>query len=266
MDWSDKRPLTDLAFGILETDEARRTETARFVREKLSMCGVEIADDIIDVGCTGLAKQGISIEDAKRIRLGLGGSGVGLTCFVGPDRYCLVHETVGGLQDGQQQLHPAYVLEVSRDLEPGERDHVAVIENIRRRDPQKPTRDRIMEAASALTNASPDAVIEDDEEPEAEASPSEPASTADRCPEHGKVYWNCRFCVAALIVNGGFDLDSYVVDPDPEEAPDEAAPPPYDPPMETCSAADVKYRAGNTDTDFDVYVRVAKFRRRLVME
>ena len=76
MDWSDKRPLADLAFGILETDVAHRTATAQFVQEKLVACGVEIADDIVDVGCTGLAKHGISIEDAKRIRLGLGGSGV----------------------------------------------------------------------------------------------------------------------------------------------------------------------------------------------
>ena len=200
MDWSDKRPLDDLAFGILETDQAKRAAVAVFVREKLAVCGVEVADDIIDIGCTGLAKHGISIEDARRIRLGLGGSGVGLTCFVGPDRYCLVHETIGGLQDGQEQLHAAYVLEVSRDLEPSERSHIAIMENIRRRDAQKPTRDRIMEAASALTNASPDAVIEEDEEPEADASK---ATAADWiCPEHGKVYWNCRFCVAALIVNG----------------------------------------------------------------
>lgn len=121
---------TGIMVPKIVTDEA----LAKFLRDTFTACGLTTAQQILDWGCTGFSSQGLSIEDVQKVRAGLAGSGVGLTCFVGPDRFCLVHNVIGGLQEGQEQRHPHTVAQISRDLTPEERSHVAVMETARRAD------------------------------------------------------------------------------------------------------------------------------------
>lgn len=108
-------------------------EPARIVvRGVLHACGVEKAGDINTVGCTGVIKSGLTIEAASALILNLAGSGFGLPCFVPTSRYCNVHKTIGGLQDGQKQHHEEKVEAVSRPLTPAEQGKVKLTEAARR--------------------------------------------------------------------------------------------------------------------------------------
>jgi hypothetical protein len=104
------------------------------VRQALAKCNALTAQDVFDLGCTGLAVHGVDIETTQAVRIGLAGSGVGLPCYVGPDRFCLAHNVIGGLQEGQDQRHAHAVAQISRELTPAERSHVAVMETARRTD------------------------------------------------------------------------------------------------------------------------------------
>lgn len=129
----DTRPLADLTFG-LEAPEDNRVEEANWTRQMLSACGVKIAEDISKLGCTGvmrllppsICQRSVFevIEDAKRVRLGMVGSECPLPCFISPDRYCLIHGTIGGLQEGQQPYHTVFIAITSRELTPEERGFV----------------------------------------------------------------------------------------------------------------------------------------------
>ncbi len=150
----DGRPISSLRFGLTETGRQVEVEMregvpgtgvmvpeviideklAAEVRDVFEICGAVIAQDIIELGCTGLAAHNISIEVAQRIRLGLAGSGIGLVCYVGPDRFCLVHNVIGGLQESQAPRHADYAKLISRELTPAETAHVAMMETARRAD------------------------------------------------------------------------------------------------------------------------------------
>lgn len=208
-DWSDKRPIEELRFGAEwkptvgdlqaqqpgfkedgavyplrsgdpPTDEvlALWKETHKnaltAVRAILDACGCTIADDIVALGCTGVAHKlpgevptalakkcgfslfgsssaryddGIqplvwSVKTADRaspivdivrfLRMGLGGSGIGLPCYVPADRYCCAHEVSGGLQDGQAQYYPDEVNVISRELFPEERAQLELTDHAKR--------------------------------------------------------------------------------------------------------------------------------------
>jgi hypothetical protein len=122
-------------------------EIAGRVREILAACEVKVAADIVELGCTGLAGWAVHIDNIKLVRNGLAGSGVGLTCYVGTDRFCLAHETIGGLQDGQAQRHTEFIEKISRPLTEKERLSVSLRENARRIQTDK----RLVDAADALT-------------------------------------------------------------------------------------------------------------------
>jgi hypothetical protein len=228
VDTGEKRPAEPGSAHIvpvIKTDE----ELAAWTRAALARCGATIAQDVIDLGCTGIAGNGANVEQIKKLRAGLAGSGLGLPCYIGPDRYCLAHETIGGLQEGQAQRHAQHVAAVSRELAPNERSHVAVIEAARRTGKSR--------AAEALTGrrtgedflqevgrelAPPDTEI--DLTPAAPTAPTAPAAAppvapvapaavapapvaprgelAFVCPDHDTTQWHCRYCIAEEIVKG----------------------------------------------------------------
>jgi len=242
IDWTDRRPINTMPFGA-DTPEAARADTATIVRGILTACGCTIADDITKLGCTGLAAHVEkvvafiaqlpvlpvpfdTVQDrlvtawGRFLRLGLAGGGVGLPCFVPPDRYCLVHDTIGGLQDGQQQHHVELVDAVSRELTAAERASTAMVESARRV--------KGAEAASELLTGwkrgeAVKAVKERLEEegvgelpvelpvgaPVAmrEAMPNGPVTFSRTvapwtCAEHEHTNWKCRYCVAQAVVEG----------------------------------------------------------------
>lgn len=130
---------TGIMVPEIKTDEIEDA----WLRDAFSRCGLTVAQDIIEMGCTGFAGKGFTVEEIKRIRLGLAGSGVGLPCYVGVDRFCFAHNVIGGLQEGQDQRHAAYVNQISRELEASERAHVAVMETARRT-PKDDVRDALI--------------------------------------------------------------------------------------------------------------------------
>lgn len=122
--------LTDAA--LIELWNKTHADARAAVRATLRSCGVEKAGDINMVGCTGAVKSGLTVDAASALILDLAGSGFGLPCFVPQTRYCLVHKTIGGLQDGQKQHHTDMVEKISRELTPEERGKVKLVEASRR--------------------------------------------------------------------------------------------------------------------------------------
>lgn len=131
MDWVDRRPLDQLQFGIAFPENERK-HVADFVRHTLVVCGAQTAEDISRIGCTTLFAHGLDIEACRKIRLGVGGGGVGIPCFVGMDRYCLVHDTIGGLQENQTPHDPEQIPHITRELTAEEKAKVALVETARR--------------------------------------------------------------------------------------------------------------------------------------
>jgi hypothetical protein len=222
VDTGEKRPAepgSQYIVPVIATDE----ELAVFTRAALARCGAKIAQDVIELGCTGIAKHGANAEQIKRLRAGLAGSGLGLPCYVGPDRYCLAHETIGGLQEGQRQRHPEHVAAISRELAANERAHVAVIEAARRQGGKgaavealtgrRTSEDFLQEVGREL--APPETEIDltppaPAPAPASVAAPAAATPTAVRpageaafvCPDHDTTQWHCRYCIAEEIVRG----------------------------------------------------------------
>lgn len=99
------------------------TEKLSRLYRLLAVCKINTDEDIEQLGCTGCAALGLSIDDIQFLRLGLAGGGVGLPCFVPPNRYCLAHGVSGGLQEGQKPLYIEGVEKVARPLTPDEIAH-----------------------------------------------------------------------------------------------------------------------------------------------
>ncbi len=144
-------------------EEARKRMAAELQRQ-MGELGIETAQDMMDLGCTGLASKGIAPEKIMAIRLAFGGSGIPIPCFVPPDLYCLAHGTIGGLQDNQVTLHAEHVAGISRPLEGKEKAHMELVTAARHtRGPG-----RSVDAMEQLTGykAPPDMpIVEDEEEP-----------------------------------------------------------------------------------------------------
>ena len=128
----DLRPIESLTLGI---DSPDREGEAGWVRDILSHLGCKVGDDVRGLGCTGVASIAAIVDPVrvgKRLLIGLAGSGIGLTCFVPPSRFCLVHNTIGGLQDGQAPKWVENIPRISRELTPEERAKYALVERARR--------------------------------------------------------------------------------------------------------------------------------------
>lgn len=190
------------------------------VREQLHQLGVNTSEDIEHLGCTGAAGKGLGVEEIAALRLRLAGGGTGLPCYVGIDRFCLAHNTIGGLQEGQMQRHPEHIAAISRELTPEEAGKVELIEAARRKQ-GKNLNERLSDTGDILAGREmPKGFEAWDGGPTAaddvrrgievarrgEISPI-PASvpqdwTCWTCPEHTKTNWACRYCVAQAIVEG----------------------------------------------------------------
>lgn len=211
----DSRPLSEVEFAWNVSDPQERAEKATRVREILGKCGASTAQDAIDLGCTGLAKHGVSIEDSRFVRDHMAGARFSLTCFVPPTLHCLVHETSGGLQvknlanEAQEQRFAEMVPQISRELLSTESAHIQLIEHAmrmetREKEAKEMLRGHKLPEGWESSEGDASGLPRLQESPRtyegAEKFESDPGKFA--CPEHGETFWNCRFCVAAEIIRG----------------------------------------------------------------
>ena len=267
----DQRPIESMTFG-LNAPEEERAEVADRVRGLLQMCGVKTGNDIAALGCIR-ATEILSGDDAKFLREGLAGCGVGLACHVPPSLFCLVHNTIGGLQPGQcANGDPATLARMSRPLTAEEERQMRLTMKAANLGSQEG-------AHRALRGIDEDFVRdvfsqeEDDDDvddaprefPQALPGPlpASPLLGMDddggydwRCPTHRKTDWGCRYCVAQAIVEGELMPMFALVDPTVDDG------------------TTFKGNAGETVLELaernaegaeaaDLYVRCAKFTRKL---
>lgn len=211
----DTRPLGEIHFAAdLPDYSLERASIETKIRDFLHRIGVGVGQDIIDLGCTGLVHALANLaagedepcspeECTKRaldvagfIRRNMAGSICGLPCYVPRDRYCLVHDTIGGLQregnfDGPQaQRYPEALPFMSRELTEEEQRKVSGI-----------TAKLSAEARAAALSEYGATDIED--EPAAPAAPTCPIPQPPfKCPEHTEPVWTCRKCIAQAIAEG----------------------------------------------------------------
>lgn len=221
--------MTSMMEASLAALAARTIEEMPFeggdrARELLHRCGVKVASDIEQLGCTGAAKAGLTVEEIGELRLGIAGGGFGLPCYVDINRFCLAHNTIGGLQEQQVQRYLDYVGMVSRDLTPEEKGRIELIEAARRKDQGKSMVERLGSTGDILRGRTMADGFEKDEGDPLAAAQAVPATrlvSADTvwvCPEHRKTNWACRYCAAQLIVEGDL-VPSYAICGIPEHRP-----------------------------------------------
>lgn len=289
----DRRLIAEMPFGYdysmptPRIDDSKKWEPTTkqedeqaWVRSFLAACGCVYACDIETLGCTGLAKRcfaqevsntpvtTIIVETGTRLRLGLAGGGVGLPCFVPGDRFCLVHNTVGGLQDRQVALHLEFIPMISRELTPQERIQTGLTQKARR----LRGGERTVEAMDLLAGQNQEAlddIVENlaDEKrlEELKDEPDEPVPfvrlgepTRWKCTEHTETNWACRHCLAQAVVEGSLE-PSFVR----QVYTDITAP------FVVCTADELKQQFVDVDADVQkliVYVRVASFTRKLARD
>jgi hypothetical protein len=310
MDWSDKRPINELRFGVewkptlgeLQTkqpgygavdapfglregdppgaevlitwNETHANDRARMLT-LLKTCNCNVGEDIINLGCTGARAAGLTIDDIKFLRMGLGGSGVGLPCFVSPDSYCLAHEVTGGLQEGQEQRHADTAKWISRDLAPNEAAQRELLDHAR----AAQGADREAATADVLAGRKLPEGWERERELSTESRERLDAGLADaqagrvapiplsvlaesvwKCPEHTETRWECRYCVAQAIVEGDL-LPEYLVGTESLDGPSQAGS------VDDVDAHDlgafIEKKSVEGCAQLDVHVLVARYTRKL---
>lgn len=136
----DLRPLSELRFANHILDDVQEPRAREMVeasiKNTLEHCGVVVAQDIIDLGCTGFFKQSAKYIDdplivlamVQHILQNIGGAGTGLPCYVSPNKFCLVHNCVGALEPGQtgSVAHKGMV----RDLTDEECKHARTVQAV----------------------------------------------------------------------------------------------------------------------------------------
>lgn len=266
----DDRPIETMAFGALKKDIQEREDERAWVLATLVSIGAKVADDISRIGCVGAVAKCLAIgemsgvepgknlssaiDGAKRLRDGVGGGGVGLTCYVPKTLYCLVHCGAGSLQEGQEQRYSvAEIARASRALTDKERGYVDAVEHFKRRTKGMGAERAFEEAARVTREGAVDQHAPIDE-PRTVASPSYQPEDGWECPEHDKPYWPCRFCVAAEIVRGALVPEFLITDQNgdivPVKAPD---------------GIEEQLRQQAEHQEVTLYVRAARWVRKLAL-
>jgi len=255
-----KRVLASISEKI-EPLRLAREGTAEEIRRLLAEHDIHTAEDIVEAGCTGLFGELSSLELVQRIRDNMGGSQIGLPCYVGADRFCLVHRTIGGLQENQEPKNTKYVSSISRELTDLERGYRKVVEHARRQ--QGPNR---MAAAQEMLREEEERRRKDKNRHGDDSTDGEEVFTEElrdmadyfKCTEHGEFFWGCRFCVAQAIVEGDFEPLFFVKTDDDPGAGEVVA---------GAAVVDFLENLNNDGVDSaTVFAKVAAFRRKLARE
>jgi hypothetical protein len=270
----EDRPIDEMQFGFNKCvpDETLPPMTSKtwepppeqvaeqtWVRVYLNGAGCAVAGDIEKLGCTGVAAyaakldHGDAIQHGTRLRLGLAGSGVGLPCFVPPTRFCLLHNTIGGLENGQTQHFAQFVDLISRPLTPEEEAKTKVMQHARKLK-------SVGEVNDFIAGKLPlEDVVEEDIE-EAELPLVRLGASSWKCTEHTSTVWTCRYCLAQAIVEGPLEPQVRTLARFPDAAPvstfQSAA-------YGADVAATLAHAAEEDYSGFYVVVQAARFTRKL---
>lgn len=222
-EFQDTRPIEDLEFGAALPDRTpeERQKTRDVLTSLFRNLGCRIAQDIADLGCTGLsAKAQMSVGAIGEIRSDMAGSGVGITCFVPGHLFCLAHNTIGALQPGQAQRYPEALPAITRPLTPQEEVSVRLIEKTQRI--KSSGKSRLVDSVDMLSGRGISPTdLEDPNDVDEGAPPTvstkynptldyDPAkvyaketfATPWECEEHNTLVVGCRYCLAQAIVQG----------------------------------------------------------------
>lgn len=208
----DNRSIEIIPFAQDFTDPIAREEALLRIRQMFIEAGTLTAQAIIEHGCTGLVGR-LTPKDprtpfvparAPLVRVAfarehMAGAGFGIPCYVPPDRFCLVHNTIGGLQDRQVARHSEFLNLVSRELTPEEAKHAAAVGALIKQTGAKEAKKRF-----GAEEAKDDPV---EERPEPSASRLTASFT---CPEHKTIVYRCRYCLAAAIITGPFEPELFL--------------------------------------------------------
>lgn len=245
---------------LRQLDEIPFREEGDAVRSILRLARCAIGEEVIAAGCTGLVLKLVggpaksladALEKARFVREHMGGAGFGLPCYITPMHFCLVHNTVGGLQRGQQQQFAEGIRLCSRELTAEEREHAAVVEAKIAQDGLREGEKHFgvepyKEKVASECNMPP---------PSANAVPVQLLSGYFRCPEHTEIEWKCRYCLAAAVLQGPLEPVTEV------QIKSRTA---------TRSTVEIERLAVNLDSEnsevIEVYVRVRRWARKLVVE
>lgn len=238
----DERTLDEIDFT---QDGDPRVSASRVpVRAILRTAGAEVAQDILDLGCTGLASELSGrdlkwLSDARTVRGGMAGAGFGLPCYVPPTRFCLVHNCIGALEPGQEAKHPEGVELCSRELTVEEAKMAAAMDILTQGKPQGE------EVAPSPINMP------------VMAAPGSPIALYDGfvCPEHREPVWRCRYCLAAAVISGGYEPSTVLRLA--EEKADRFVP---------GSKLDEALAASDEIQEIELYVAAAIWRRKMVLD
>jgi hypothetical protein len=209
----DHRSLNSMVFALDAPAESREA-TAIAIRQALWAVGIREAQDIINLGCTGLVlaimkedDKGsiLTCEHAKWIRENMGGSLCGLPCYVPSHLFCHVHNTIGGLQEScnkdgpQRNPYPEALKFISRELTTEEGGKLQGVKAFIADQGAKEAKEHFgAERADEIKALS--------------EGPADPGvSLFDACPvalppfmcrEHSEFNPGCRYCLAQSIVEG----------------------------------------------------------------
>jgi hypothetical protein len=204
----DERPLAEIRFAQ-DAPKGGTMDVETAIRVYFERVGVKVGQDIIDLGCTGLVVKlretstvviAITLNTAQYIRRNMSGSICGLPCYVPRDRFCFVHDTIGGLQvagnmDGPQApRHPEALPLMSRELTEDERRTVAGINAKLAADAKE----------KALAEYGAEAIEDEATFGSATPTPSCPIPQPPfKCSNHKEPEWGCRKCVAQAVFERG---------------------------------------------------------------
>lgn len=204
----DNRPIESIPFASHIASASARNNVRGVIACILRDASVKTAQDLIELGCTGLTirlpVRAQAIQDATLVRENMAGAGFGLPCYVPPNRFCVVHNVIGGLQPNQVQRHAEGVEVCSRPLTPEEKAHASGMLAFVANEGAKEAKEHFGAERVDSTEA-----------------PAEPAPTSGetgmtrvlkdgfRCPEHTITFWACRYCLAALILNGPLEPETF---------------------------------------------------------
>jgi hypothetical protein len=252
----DERLIDAIPFALDTSDLMFRAQRAEAVRNALKRAGAKTAQDVIDLGCTGLVfalttvDSDVAVREAIHVRANIAGAGFGLPCYVPPDKFCLVHNVVGGLQRQQVARHPEGLPLCSRELTDEERKHALSIDALA----GKAAREEAKRFGKVLDDDADDG--EPTPNPPANATPIFLLSSQFRCPEHKEMVVKCRFCLAAAVIAGPFepDLVAFVVNDLEGER------------FVPVSDLDTALADGRRNREVALYVRAVRWQRKLVRE